>query len=234
MKKQSQAAVSTADGGAVGVCRTGPGNHSTALLLRRRRVKRYGRVRLVRCELRWAHASCGPEEAERMGALRYVWEFDRNCARIGGSDDYYAEFPVGRSDMPYGWLGPRPPWRRLGAIGVAFRPGLASLSRPRPDHGPRYGFRVCRVPKDTSIGDGQPDPAAQTSPSSAARPPLAVAPFNEKAAKQHQARWARHLGVRPVKTNSIGMKLVLIPPGEFDMGSSKEQIDEEKTAAPRR
>ena len=28
-------------------------------------------------------------------------------------------------------------------------------------------------------------------------------------------------------TNSIGMKLVLIPPGEFDMGSSKELINDE-------
>ena len=28
-------------------------------------------------------------------------------------------------------------------------------------------------------------------------------------------------------TNSIGMKLVLIPPGEFKMGSPKELIEEE-------
>ena len=32
-------------------------------------------------------------------------------------------------------------------------------------------------------------------------------------------------------TNSIGMKFILIPPGEFDMGSPKELIEEElKTA----
>ena len=30
-----------------------------------------------------------------------------------------------------------------------------------------------------------------------------------------------------VETNSIGMKLALIPPGEFDMGSPKELIEEE-------
>ena len=31
-------------------------------------------------------------------------------------------------------------------------------------------------------------------------------------------------------TNSIGMKLVLIPPGEFQMGSPKELIEEELKA----
>ena len=54
-----------------------------------------------------------------------------------------------------------------------------------------------------------------------------MAPFNEKTAKQHQARWAKYLRVPVVQTNSIGMKLVLIPPGEFQMGSPKELIEEE-------
>ena len=58
-------------------------------------------------------------------------------------------------------------------------------------------------------------------------PPLAVAPFNEKTARLHQARWAKYLRVSVVQTNSIGMKLVLIPPGEFDMGSPKDLIEEE-------
>ena len=55
-------------------------------------------------------------------------------------------------------------------------------------------------------------------------PPLAVAPFDAEKAKQHQEAWAKHLGV-PVETkNSIGMPLVLIPPGEFDMGSTPEEV----------
>ena len=57
--------------------------------------------------------------------------------------------------------------------------------------------------------------------------PPAVAPFDAATAKQHQAAWARHLGVPLETTNSIGMKLVLIPPGEFQMGSPKELIEEE-------
>jgi serine/threonine-protein kinase len=63
-------------------------------------------------------------------------------------------------------------------------------------------------------------------------PPPAVAPFDATKAKEHQAAWAKYLGVPVAVTNSIGMKLVLIPPGEFEMGSPHELIDEElKTAS---
>jgi formylglycine-generating enzyme required for sulfatase activity len=55
-------------------------------------------------------------------------------------------------------------------------------------------------------------------------PPLAVAPFDEKQAKQYQDAWAKHLGVPVEITNAIGMKLRLIPPGEFLMGSPPQQI----------
>jgi formylglycine-generating enzyme required for sulfatase activity len=56
------------------------------------------------------------------------------------------------------------------------------------------------------------------------KPPLAVAPFDEEAAKEHQSSWAKYLGVNVVETNSIGMKLVLIPPGEFQMGSTELHV----------
>ena len=59
---------------------------------------------------------------------------------------------------------------------------------------------------------------------------LAVAPFDAKQARKYQDRWARQLGVPVEITNSIGMKLVLIPPGEFQMGSPKELIEEELKA----
>ncbi|MGO9114455.1 MAG: hypothetical protein ACLP9L_35000 [Thermoguttaceae bacterium] len=39
------------------------------------------------------------------------------------------------------------------------------------------------------------------------RPLLAVAPFNEKTAKQHQAGWAKYLGVAMVQRNSIGTRV---------------------------
>jgi len=52
-----------------------------------------------------------------------------------------------------------------------------------------------------------------------ADPPLAVAPFDGRQAKAHQETWADQLGVPVHTTNSLGMKLNLIPPGEFTMGS---------------
>jgi formylglycine-generating enzyme required for sulfatase activity len=56
-----------------------------------------------------------------------------------------------------------------------------------------------------------------------AKPPLAKAPFDAAAAKQHQKDWAVYLGKPVVITNSIGMRLVLIAPGEFLMGSAASE-----------
>ena len=56
-------------------------------------------------------------------------------------------------------------------------------------------------------------------------PAFAVAPFSAAVAKRHQRSWARHLRQRVVVTNSIGMKLTLIPPGEFVMGSPTTEPD---------
>jgi formylglycine-generating enzyme required for sulfatase activity len=77
---------------------------------------------------------------------------------------------------------------------------------------------------------GPPPPGAEERPVAGAAPPRAVAPFNEKAAKLHQTRWAKYLRVPVVQTNSIGMKFALIPPGQFDMGSSQELIEQELRA----
>jgi len=46
-----------------------------------------------------------------------------------------------------------------------------------------------------------------------------VAPLDKRAAKALQEACARELGVPATEENTIGMKLVLIPPGEFMMGS---------------
>ena len=56
-------------------------------------------------------------------------------------------------------------------------------------------------------------------------PKPASAPFNAEQAKKHQEEWAAYLKVPVEYTNSIGMKFRLIPPGEFTMGSTKEEID---------
>ena len=62
-------------------------------------------------------------------------------------------------------------------------------------------------------------------------PSPAVAPFDEARAKRHQKEWADHLGVPVETTNSISMKLVLIPPGEFDMGAADAPAKEDAKAS---
>ncbi len=55
-------------------------------------------------------------------------------------------------------------------------------------------------------------------------PPRAVAPFSGDDARRLQERWKDFLGEPVEKRNSIGMRLVLIPSGEFDMGTSAEEL----------
>ncbi|MGH7135996.1 MAG: SUMF1/EgtB/PvdO family nonheme iron enzyme, partial [Pirellulales bacterium] len=66
-------------------------------------------------------------------------------------------------------------------------------------------------------------PSTPVAPAGGA-PPRTVAPFDAKQARAHQEAWASHLGIPLELTNSIGMRLVLIPPGEFTMGSPEAEI----------
>jgi formylglycine-generating enzyme required for sulfatase activity len=56
------------------------------------------------------------------------------------------------------------------------------------------------------------------------KPARAVAPFDANQALSHQEAWARRLSTTVETTNAMGLELVLIPPGEFLMGSSAEEI----------
>ncbi|MBC7854847.1 MAG: SUMF1/EgtB/PvdO family nonheme iron enzyme, partial [Pirellulaceae bacterium] len=57
-------------------------------------------------------------------------------------------------------------------------------------------------------------------------PVPAIAPFDAKQARKHQEDWAAYLGVRVEFENTLGMKFILIPPGEFMMGTPAEEVDE--------
>jgi formylglycine-generating enzyme required for sulfatase activity len=57
-------------------------------------------------------------------------------------------------------------------------------------------------------------------------PPPAVAPFDAATARKHQEAWAAHLGKPLEIENSIGMKFSFIPPGEFMMGSTEEEVEQ--------
>ena len=54
-------------------------------------------------------------------------------------------------------------------------------------------------------------------------PHLVVSPFNAQQARANQEAWGTYLGLPVETTSSIGMRLTLIPPGEFMMGSSKRE-----------
>jgi serine/threonine-protein kinase len=95
-----------------------------------------------------------------------------------------------------------------------------------PDLAP--GLRKSRL--EERLAQADETPLTEAGGAARVRPPLAVAPFSEKTARIYQARWAKYLCLPVVQTNAIGAKLVLIPPGEFMMGSPKELIDEESKA----
>ncbi len=104
----------------------------------------------------------------------------------------------------------------------------ASRSLYRPDYYSPHllagnGFRVA-LNVSQSLGDRdrhQLDPPEPTS----RQPRLAVAPFDAAQARRHQEAWGKHLGVKVEVQNSVGMKMVLIPPGEFLMGSPVREAD---------
>jgi serine/threonine-protein kinase len=138
------------------------------------------------------------------------------------SKDYYAQSP------PNDPIGPPTGFGRVlrggtwifmaSACRSAYRDTLTPACRNRA-----YGFRVvCEV---VALQQEQPTtPAAASSTVGPNAPPAAVAPFDATQAKRHQEAWARHLGVPVEQTNSLGMPLVFIPPGEFEMGSTPEEV----------
>ncbi len=72
----------------------------------------------------------------------------------------------------------------------------------------------------------------QSAPSGGDAPPLAVAPFDVEQAKKHRQAWAEYLGLPVEFENSIGMKMVLVPPGEFIMGTQDEERQRLVESAP--
>ena len=80
---------------------------------------------------------------------------------------------------------------------------------------------------DSAADKGKGVPPVAVAPVPAAvplnAPPRAKAPFTAEEARAHQEAWAKYLSADVVMPNSLGMKMVLIPPGEFLQGSTPEQ-----------
>jgi len=93
----------------------------------------------------------------------------------------------------------------------------------RTDDGRTYKARLKPTNKTTSP---QPDISDGPEPPPREAPPRAVAPFTLEKAKQYQEQWAEHLGLPVEYENSVGMRMVLIPPGEFLMGTDTREIAE--------
>jgi serine/threonine-protein kinase len=66
--------------------------------------------------------------------------------------------------------------------------------------------------------------ASLPQPNGPTAPPLARAPFNATQALAHQNAWAKHLGLPREASNSVGMKMAIIPPGDFLMGATPKEM----------
>lgn len=126
--------------------------------------------------------------------------------------------PAAKGRRPIGWLA-------VGFVAVVAVTGLLLVQGRRQN---AEGNRV-RPPAQIAVA-GTPQTPAKTPavvgwhgwPADAPQP--AIAPFDATQAKRHQEEWAAYLKIPIEHTNSLGMKFVLIPPGEFTMGSTAEEI----------
>jgi sulfatase modifying factor 1 len=64
------------------------------------------------------------------------------------------------------------------------------------------------------------------STTAAETPPPAVAPFDAQQALTHQETWAKYLSLPVEYKDKLGIKFVLIPPGEFEMGSTEGELNQ--------
>ena len=101
-------------------------------------------------------------------------------------------------------------------------PPAASSGLPSENTPPDDSSEISPPAETTAPSDGNP---------AAPDPMPAIAPFDADQARAYQNSWAAHLGVPVEYENSIGMKFVLIPPGEFTMGSTPEEIEPALLAA---
>jgi formylglycine-generating enzyme required for sulfatase activity/serine/threonine protein kinase len=123
-------------------------------------------------------------------------------------------------------------------VGIAV--GVAVLLAGGIGLGVSSGFRgktpeANSAPTDKPAGPQGPPRAVAPFEAAPQEPPRAVAPFEAAEAKRLQQAWADYLGVPVMRQVDLGggvvMKLVLIPPGTFPMGSpdsDKVASDDEK------
>ena len=117
---------------------------------------------------------------------------------------------------------------------VAAKPGpvgqaVPDAGKPKESSHPTPTKTVVERPTRQAQPDllAEPDPAAWKALLPAGAPAAAIAPFDAAQAKKHQEVWAGYLG-QPVEEDvdlggGVKLTMVLIPPGEFLMGSTEEE-----------
>jgi len=100
------------------------------------------------------------------------------------------------------------PWKRVDS-------GGSSQSEVESDQGKSQTT-------EKAAADGKVNPEETTD---SQRPALLVSPFTQQEAVSHQQEWARFLKQELLETNSLGMGLAMIPPGEFKMGNTAEEVE---------
>jgi formylglycine-generating enzyme len=83
-------------------------------------------------------------------------------------------------------------------------------------HANRMADYPSTAPSISVVSAPPPQPSTASGP---VAPMSAIAPFDAHTASDLQYKWAEYLNRDVETTNSQGTKLVLIPPGEFDMGT---------------
>ena len=152
----------------------------------------------------------------------------QRLARIDNSDNPFAAPERQRKPGLKG-----PPWKNtkllIGAGAAGFLLVLLGvIVILRNQKGKEVGRM--ELPDGTSVEVRSTTPPPQSTalassvPAIGTVPAPAKAPFDATQAKAHQAAWAKYLGTTVEQKNPVGMTLVLIPPGEFLMGSTDEQV----------
>ena len=140
--------------------------------------------------------------------------------------EYYAKFP------PPDPTGPTTGTTRVSRGGSWSNPNVFARSAARFFNQPTHrwddrGFRVARaVPAGSLLAEqGSGGTASGTDIALPGSPPKPlVAPFDAKQARSGQQAWAKYLKTAVEPLNPAGIRLALIPPGEFQMGSTPEEI----------
>ena len=85
---------------------------------------------------------------------------------------------------------------------------------------------ACALAAFLTLRNDEPEADAETAPIAAAKvkPAFAKAPFDAATASRLQKEWAAYLALPVEQANAAGLKMRVVPPGEYMMGSPPEEI----------